>query len=308
MKQSVNNLPPEENGESESLKNVREYVEDFNNSMKPLEGLELAPDKSVRIKLKGEKKVIVFKSPSELLSAGPTYEKELKMESKINEISEEKEWYVMGGNTFTKRGIKYADISEGEPVNTLIKDLGVGYVCAIEGINMQQLDEFLGLNPEKTDVISRDKVILKIENSEISQRLRLLNLYGAIIRHNSGSKKVTNYLNKLAKDEPEFIDSFVEYSIRMCLTSSHEWSHELFNFLKSNPEFYSRISEAHREFSIPFLLERDYHKRILDPNFDYNKKETQRELEDITKILNIDIIAIQKRLAKSGSKRKYMQK
>lgn len=300
------NLSPDEKEKSESLQKAKAYFEFINDDSSKLEDLKLMADKSVSLKLKDSDETIVFKLPSHQFIVGSA-QGEREIEKQIRDISS-KSSLILAGDLFLQFGLKYKDFSSEEFLGALIKELKVGYICANHFVSVGgNLNKFIGVEPENFDTASVDQAILNLPNEEVSSKLRLSFLYTSVIRGLSKEKEEKDYLASLADSDPLLIDDLLDYSIRACLTSGHEVSICLFDFLRSKPEFYQKLNENHRNFSLPFLLERDLYNRMLN-NYtsDEAKVQLRQEIKDTIEILHFDITAIQKRLGELGSDRKYM--
>lgn len=284
---------------------VDRFVESFNDNLEAVESFELEDDESVKIKFK-EGEEITFKAPQELLYLGPQRGEE-KNEKESGEIRKK---LGMKPPAFPMWNLKFSSFSTEESFAALNKDLDMGYVFASGEIHHSKLSEFLEIDPTiRNDVPLYDQAIRKISDKNVSDKLRMNYLHNELVRWSKNRDEDIRYLTEdIYKEDPAFVKNFLDFSIRTCLTSSHSWSLGLFKILKSKPDLMQELSSPHREYSLPYLLERDIYARLVQTNDDQEKSDLKKEIDDIADSLGINIDSIRKELLASPSPREYMPK
>ena len=101
------------------------------------------------------------------------------------------------------------------------------------------------------------------------------------------------------------MDKFIDFSVRRCLTSSHEWSLSLFQLVKAFPAFYERLSQAHKDFSLPYLFERDYYGRWATEKGEDRKQKYKTQYSEVFSESHMNIKKIRQTLTDLENDRDY---
>jgi hypothetical protein len=291
---------------SEENENVKLYLKDAEKAFAQIELVSLAEDGAVRIKLNDEQEII-YKSPKELFM-GADYADE-KLREITDEFKRETFRGVHAPFVFSWR-FKYTDFDSLENIEILKKDLEIGYIIASQGVNPEMLDIFAGKedkNDQDEDDIffERDGVFKTIVDRNISDNVRIINFYETTIRGGNINGKQIDYFLKIQKENPEFMDKFIDFSVRRCLTSSHEWSLSLFQLVKAFPAFYERLSQAHKDFSLPYLFERDYYGRWATEKGEDRKQKYKTQYSEVFSESHMNIKKIRQTLTDLENDRDY---
>ena len=286
----------------ELLGKIKRYREDAIDALQSAQ-IELTEDKSLRVILQNNKEII-FRSPKELFCSGGN-EGEGKMEDERQMLADENARSVMGTPICLQfeDGPRWKYFTSADDRDLVKKDIQTGFVAACAGTRLECIDHFADFSEGEIDdvsVSSRDLALRRIDDTEISEKLRFFALYEGAIRHPVNTREQDSFdlLRKMDAEDPDFVNKFLDFSLRKCLTSGHEWSFGLFRFLRADPKRYENLAQVHKDYSIPYLLERDYFYRMtfLEDNRDEERKELEKEIKDNISELGLDLSSIRKRL------------
>jgi hypothetical protein len=299
---AANNIEKQAEPEPEM---VSRYVEYAKKEQEKVEVLELTENKAVRIKLKGQEEVI-FKSPEELFYLGGSADD--KNEKDRKDIREH--YGGMDRPLFVDLSLRYEECISEECKITLKRDIDTVYAVAPGIVGLSELAYFLRLSSFKKDIAQFDEKVQEIADGEISEKLRIFYLSERLIY--TPNEEVFSLIEDIYKENPSLISEVLDYTIRTCLGSGHNQSNGLFRFLIARPELIESLTNVHRDFSLPFLLERDLYGMMIwnsDEGYSDRPKEYNKYkmlIQEVIDNFHIDIEAIRKRLAESGNPREFM--
>ena len=202
-------------------------------------------------------------------------------------------------------GPSYSQFASKESRSVLKTDIDNGYILATRTVDEELMAHFFDVDIDAGLVIDYDKKLCEIEDKDFSEKFRILYFARELVMGiRSKSLEYIERIDQLEKEDSAFIDKFFDFAVRYCLTSGHERSDGLFDLLVKRPNLKERLSKTHQDFSLPYLLERDYYRKMLI--FPGNEEEDLKKMKQIVEALNIDIEVIRKRLVESGNPREFM--
>ena len=286
---------------------ARNYIETTEHDFDNLESIRLNEDGAVLIKLKSQEKEIIYKSPKELFLSGEV--EALNSERKIDIIQEFPGFgapLVLSGKSYS---MKCSEINSSEKLRKfLTKDFDVGYLIASSSVNSGALDIFAlaegkykYLEPKTLFLI--DSILQTIKDENISDKARMFHFY-FYIRHGSLKEEHIEYFKQIGKEKPEFMLKIIDLAIRKCLTSGHDWSFEVFRILESQPDLYNQLDQIHKDYSLPYLFERDAYLRWLHEEKGF-KDQTKEEMKKMFSDSKISLDKVRQTLKTLGSSREY---
>ncbi|MCX6724387.1 MAG: hypothetical protein NT155_04475 [Candidatus Staskawiczbacteria bacterium] len=283
--------------EVEVNEQVREYEEEVNSAFSNLESIGLTENKAVRIKLVGQEE-IVYKSPRETFISkhGVEYHPEI-MRDKFKGIR--------APIIFSRQCVpKYSGFNTPEGMAALKRDIDAARVIASWDTHYSVLDEFA--ETVRGNMILRDEIFRGIPDKDVSDGVRMINLCSQGIIHRELEKQqLFDYFTKIREEDPKFLADFLDFSVRMCITTGHNRSETLFQLFRDQPNLYQGLDQAHKDFSLPYLFERDCVpncKKLATGEWYEERKKVYKEIFDG---IGMDAKKIQKTLKDAGSDREY---
>lgn len=298
----ANNYTEAENQVEEIKKIEERYIKSLNEKIDKFEILELTDDRSVKIKLKGQDETI-FKSPKFIFSGG--YRANLENEKKYLSSNIDINFSV----EIRDAHLKIDDLS-ADGINALSKELNFQFILGINQFNPLNRN-FLNVDWSKfhkeDDVFNIelvDKKILEISDKNISEKIRINYLFNKIITRTSSDESL-QHLDDICEKDQLFAKDLLDFSVRQSIKSGHQSSQFLFKMLVKNPNFLTLLNDVHKNYSLPYLLERDLYSSYSNTKLEA-KKYYEDEILAIIKALNFNLSEIQKKIDESDMPHKYL--
>jgi hypothetical protein len=288
---------------SEENEKIGRYAEDAIAEFKKVESIVPTEEGAVSIKLEGQEEIL-YKSPRELFLGGDKagrelYENTRKLKENFRVLNAP---FVFGWK------FKFSDFETPESVAVLKKDLDIACAVASNPVAKNYLDKFAGLESawDEDKFIVRDEIFQGFPSKDVSDNLRALNFYQGIhIKFDKIGQETLDYIAKLQKENPTLMNQFVDFSLRTCLTSTHEFGFGVFQILEEIPGLAGDLSLINRDFSLPYIFERDYYGRCADEEDEAEKDRMRKEYSRIFNALGLNADNVQQKLKDLGSERKY---